>query len=253
MFHTAAWFEDFGAAAVNQAVAALLDDVLVIRSGDFFFFENPLDVLYVGVYGVDLTNARLNSPTIRAVTQPFLLPLGAAVAPGTEPRVADLTRNPFNLKANENVSLEVSDPGVGGGNITGIIGLQQNFVPAPSGPVFTIRGTSAGPAVANTWTDAGVITYTNDLPPGMYSVIGAMSYSATMQGFRVNFQSTSGQKLRPGGIGAVAEDSQTHPIFRMGRLGEWGRFDQVIMPQFDVLCNAADAAFVHYLDLVKVG
>lgn len=252
MHHTAAWFEDFGAVSVDQAVAALQDGVLTIRSTDFFFFDEPLAALYVGIYGADMENARLNSPTIRSVTQPYLLPVGNAVIPPTRPLIADLTRNPFRLKAQENISLEVTEDTVAGSNITGVIGLRTRKTPAPPGDIWTIRGTSAGPAVANAWTNAGVITWTNDLPPGRYAVVGGASFSTTMIGFRIVFTSTTGQKVRPGGIGAAREDSWIHPMFRYGRLGVWGEFDQVIFPEFEVLCNAADTAFVHYMDLIKL-
>lgn len=250
-FHTAAFFQSTAGIVVNQQINALADQLFTIRSNRFLFSQD-LQMLYMAVMAADLTNARLDSPKLRNITNPFMLPVGNAVVPGTEPRVADLQREPLTLPANEELALQVTEATVLGSNITGIFGARISDQPIPGGSVFTLRGTAAGPAVVNTWTDIGDITFTNTLQAGQYAIVGAMVYSATGQGFRINFQGVDGQLERPGGIMGAAEDVQTHRIFRQGRLGLWGTFDNIILPRVEVLANAADAAFVIYWDLIPI-
>jgi len=250
-FHTAAYFQTSVAVTVDTQVAALADQLFTIRSARFLFGED-LEMLFMGVMAADLTNARMDSPKLRNITNPFMLPIGNAVIPGTEPRVTNLVREPMMLPANEEIALQVTEASIAGSNITGVFGARVNTPAMPRGSIFTMRGTAVGPAVANTWTDIGDVTFTNTLQAGDYAIVGAMLYSANAQGFRINFQGVNGQLERPGGIAGAAEDVQTHEIFRQGRLGLWGNFNNIILPRIEVLANAADAAFVVYLDLIPI-
>lgn len=252
MFHTAAYFQDTGGAVVNSQIAALRDDFLTIRNANFFLVS-PADLLFAGVYGTALDAARLDSPTIRDVTRPQLAPLGDAVIPPTTgPRVVDMHGNPLRVPSEEEISLEITDATAVANNVTGIIGLRFQQRAAPSGSVFTLLATSTTVAVANVWSNIGPLTFENTLRAGEYAVVGMQAFSANMIAARLLFTNVNGQLERPGCIGGAAQDVLTHMIFRNGRLGLWGTFDNVILPEVEVLANGADAAFRILIDIVKI-
>jgi len=251
-FHTAAYFQDTGGAVVNSQIAALADNVLTIRSASFFL-EQDMQALYFSVYGTALDAARLDSPTLRDISRPQLAPMGDAVIPPTTgPRVVDWTQRPLAIPAQEQVALEITDATAVANNVHGVIGLQERFDPAPSGPMTTILWTAAGPAVANAWTSVGALVEENTLRDGDYAVVGMQAFSTTMIAARLNFQGVNAMAERPGCIGGAAQDVLTHPMFRNGRLGKWGQFSNVILPVVEVLCNAADAAFRILVDVVQI-
>lgn len=247
MHHTAAYFEATAAAITNSNINALTDSWLTIRDSQFFL-PVDVDLLYGTCFGADMTAARLNNPQLRVITPTYLVPVGDAVIPGAEPRVASFIRQPHRIPGNQNLALEATEATALGTNVTGIVGLRTRDEPMPSGPIYTRRGTGTLTATANAWS-LFTPSWDTTLPPGMYAVVGGMVEGATVQGFRYIF---TGQVERPGGVGNQATDQQGHPMFRYGNLGVWGVFPNTVEPQCEVLCNAADTAQVCYQDVIKI-
>lgn len=249
--HTAAYFETTGAAVTDSQINALTDGVLSIRNNNFFL-DQPLDLIFAAVMGLDLSRARIDSPTLRNITRPYLFEIGAGVDPDAVPRFADYWQRPFRLPADQELELQVTEASVGGSNITALINLLTNNIPAPGGDIYTLRATSTTAATANAWSNIGPLTFDNSLPPGRYAVVGGIHQSANGQGFRVDFQSAAGQKEKPGGMSVNALDDKIVPRQRLGGWGVWGEFDNTVLPSIEVLANGADAAHEVYLDIIKV-
>lgn len=248
MLHTAAFFEATAAAVTNSQINALQDGVISIRNNNFFPVRN-YQLLAAMVMGASLTNARLDSATIRQISELNIFPLNLAAIPGAEPRVQDYSNDPMPVAMDEELELQVTDTAVGGENITGAMILQVEYRPTPPGRIYTIRATSTGAAVANAWTNVA-LTYDNNLPRGRYAVVGGVHISTNGQAFRLNLEQ---QKPLPGGFSNVSIGDQCFRKQRMGGLGSWGEFDNTALPELEVLCNAADAVHTLFLDFVKVG
>ncbi len=248
MWHMAAYFEDPGAAIVNSRINALQDQVLVIRNNDFFL-RDSMDLAWAAAMGATLDDARLESPSLRIPTFPYIRPITVGVIPIAEPRVSDYSQQPFRLKGQEQLGLFATDPAVGPGNITGLVGLMQTSRPMPGGNIYKMRGVSTTAVVANVWSTIEPVTYTNDLPDGRYALVGMEHIAANGQGARVIFFD---QVLRPGCVSIVDIGDKTHDLFIQGRLGNWGEFESDRVPNLEALCDGADAAHEVYLYLIQV-
>ncbi len=245
-WHLAAYTGVFAAPTVSTSIPALNDQVLVIRNGDFFL-TRKYDLIFAACMGPTIDSARLESPSLRLPTFPQIVPLNIGVVPIAEPRIDDYSRQPFKLAVNEQLTITTIDPAAAPDQITGIVGLRESFHPLPHGNIYKMRGTSAVTAVANVWSTIEPVTYTNDLPDGMYALVGMTYIAALAQAARCIFTSPGNQILRPGCIGNVLVGGQPFEGFMDGRYGEWGRFDSDNIPNIEVLQDGATA--VHEVEL----
>lgn len=248
MYHVAAYTGNVSTTA-NTDIAALTDQVLTISNNHFRLVDNMSLVAAVAM-SATLQRARLDSPTLRLLGNPYILPPRIGAAPGAEPRVLDLTRYPYALPTREELAMQATS-GIAMGNetFTGLIFLSLGMTPVPPGRIQWIRITSTTAAVANTWTSIAA-TFETSLPSGYFSVVGVRHQSTNAQAIRLIFP---GQVWRPGGVSVTGLGDRQAPIFIDGSLGELGRFVNDNPPQFQVLVNGTDNSHEIYLGLVQVG
>lgn len=248
MHHTCAYGATVAATAETD-IAALADSVMVIQNGHFLP-QRPTQIVYAAYCALLVVRARISTPTLGVITSPYIRDISLAVDFGNPQIVDDYSQDPLSLAPLEEVTLFAANSAATSGVSLGLLGLMIQAIPQPAGNVYTIRGTGAATLVINAWTNCGVITWQNQLPTGIYSVVGAEAFSAGGKAFRMIFEN---QVWRPGGCAMILETNRTHPLFRMGNLGEWGRFHNYAMPTFEMVSASADTAEVFYMDLVKVG
>lgn len=247
MRHTVAYSESHDNTA-NEDITPVPDQIMAIQNGHFVP-QVDCQINWAAPMSAVALRARLSSPSIRQVTQPYLIPVIDSVGPLTTDKAVDLRSNPIMARALEELAVESTLSAVGPTRDTIVVDLADSpLAPAPSGQAFTIRGTGTTTQVASNWTLCS-ITWANNLPVGRYAVIGGIAYGATCQAFRVIFEN---QTWRPGGLGWVSEVVQADPLFRYGELGMWGTFQSNRMPNIEMLASAADAAQTVYLDLVRI-
>ena len=248
MHHTCAYGATVASAAETD-IAAIADQVLVIQNGHFLP-QRPTNILYAAFCALLGVRARLSSPTLAVITSPYIRDISLAVDFGNPQIIADYSQDPLMLAPLEELTLFATNSAATSGLSLGILGLDYGRQPQPAGNIYTIRGTATATLVINAWTQLGTITWQNSLPTGTYAIVGAEAFSAGGKAFRITCEN---QVPRPGGLATLLETNRTHPIFRMGNLGEWGRFHNYAMPTFEMISASADTAESVYLDLVKVG
>lgn len=247
MRHTVAYSASHDNTA-NADIAAVADQIMAVQNSHFVP-QVDCQINWASAMSAVALRARLSSPSIRQVTQPYLIPVIDSVGPLTTDKAVDMRSNPIIARRLEELAVESTLSAAGPTRDTIVVDLADSpLAPAPAGPCFTIRGTGTTTLVASNWTLA-TITWVNNLPVGQYAVIGGIAYGATCQAFRVIFEN---QVWRPGGLGWVSEVVQADPLFRFGELGLWGTFQSNRMPNIEVLASAADTAQTIYLDLVRL-
>jgi len=247
MHHTIAWTAST-AQAVEVDTVPLADPVIPVTAANHFLPQRDAKLLYIGAASANMQRARFSSPSLALVTTPFIRPISGAVGFGVPQRFQDYTYDPIVIRGLEELVLFTFHAGAAAEQVYGIAGIDYGQEPAPVGNPYTLRGTSAGPAVANVWTQIAM-TWFNQLPTGLYACIGLEAFSATNIATRLIFEN---QVPRPGALGIQALGNYDDEIFRFGELGIWGRFHNYVMPLVEVLCNAADASFEIYLDIVRI-
>lgn len=246
MFHLAAYStEQTNDTTVN--LQALVDGRLNVN-GTAFRLGMPMDIRSVLLAGADVIRGRILTPRLRPISEPYIVPVHTALLPTVDTRIMDLRNNPLRVDASEDIDIESTVDGAAPARVTAALWLYQQFTPAPSGEIITLRMTSTTTAVPFAWTQ---LTVTNDfqLPQGRYAVVGGSYFAINAIAFRVLFE---GQFLTPGGIGSTIAVQRPWAAQLNGGLGKWGEFDTVTIPNISILNGAADVDHTIYLQVVRV-
>ena len=247
-WHTSAYFASVAASQTNLDVAAISDGILVIQNGHLIPYKD-LMLLYAYSSGLGLVRSRLTSPKLRQITQPQIRPINKALLPAGNPNVAWYLANYLVCRGQEELAnQQTTDATAGPNNNYTVVSLSDKLDPIPAGDILTIRATSTSTAVASAWT---LVSYTLDdaLPTGTYAMISSECISTTSIAHRWTYD---GQFLRPGFLGQAADSTRVFDGQYNGRFGSMGRFRNQSLPRLEVLCNAADASFEIFAQVVQV-
>lgn len=236
-------------ANVESDIAAAPDASMTIQNGHFLP-QRPIDIAFWGGASATMTKARLSSPTLAVITTPFLRDINVGANMGVPMRFADQSQDLIHLPQLEELAYLFTSTAAVAEQKYGFLGLMIQKVPQPAGSVYTIRGTAVGPLVANAWSNVGTITWTNQLPVGMYAIVGASFFSAGALAGRFIIENWP---WRPGCFGVQALGNLTDRLFRNGNLGVWGQFPNYAMPQVEFFSASADASMEITMDLQKIG
>lgn len=253
MHHLAGFYSSLAISASYAQVLALADSALSQNtSGQYIAWDN-LKVIAAYAQGLTISRAQIQSPSLRNVAYPEIYPavIGALTAIPTlngyqiyqddGPRL--LSQEAFGIYASNSSGAAVSPTMCG-------LWLADRITPAPPGPRFTIVATVTITTIAQAWA-AGVLTFETQLAAGEYSVVGMECIGDNSMFGRLIFP--GGTNIRPGVIVQEAYGNKGwRDMFRMGRIGEFGRFMFNVPPQLEVLGTAAAATpFTVFLDVVK--
>lgn len=251
-FHVAAFSEQIAASGTLQAIAAVADDQVFTSGDDIRVPTGLANLLAAFSTGAGQTRARIVAPSLRAFANLELAPKGLTEAmtevdPG---HFISFARNPLPLAVGESLNYE-SDGGAGAG-----VGLQSCGILLGDGPVQpfsgamrTVRATAVIAGTESLWV-SGAITFSEDLPTGIYQVVGARCEADNPGFFRLIFVAGG---PRPGSVSSLNDNGADVMGARLGGWGIWGQFDTNQPPTLEVLSIAgAGTAQVLYLDIVRV-
>lgn len=248
-FHVAAYSQATGAAITNTALVVVPDGILTVSGTTGFLVPSEAKMVLAASNGATLTRARLNTPSLRYVGLPSLVPVNASATIPSPVNVVNLVESPIALPKVDTVSIEATDTAAD--NITAAMWLMFNRREVPSGKRYRLRGTAAIAGVLNAWAN-GAITLDQVLPQGQYVIVGMDVVAANVLAARLVFAGTG---YRPGCLARNAVGSIQHPIFSDGRLGCYGMFENANLPNLEILLGAggASAAQEVFLDVIRLG
>lgn len=254
MHHTSIYFANIAQNALTE-LTAQSDQIIAIQN-NHLFPPRDLPLKYAYAHGLTLNRARISTPKTRQIAIPVIPGIDRAALPPNLPFVWDLRANPYILPKEEEIAIEAFQSSAGAEDEWCILGFDYPTqaalpVPAvvPTGDVTVLRATGTTAQTADVWSDI-TLTYDQQLPVGLYSVIGAQMFGATAHAFRLILD---GQYPRPGGIANVASGGYSWPGQLMGGMGVWGTFRTVSLPRLQVYSDAADAAQELWLEVVRTG
>lgn len=235
----------------NEAAPAVTDAGWSIQQTNRIQAPKNLRVLWATIMNDTITRARINAPSLRNLGLPEIYPVTVSDDPATSPLIADWISYGPQVKANENFGIDSSNGASTVDRVHSLLTVTDGLLPVPSGPKLTIFGTSTQTLVLDAWT-TGTITLDQDLPPGQYACVGFQVVCNDAYGARLVFSGQ--QNWRPGcacpmAVGQVDQ----RELFRHGRFGELGRFMNNLIPQLDIIGNAAGAETANViLDCVQL-
>lgn len=228
-------------------IGAVTDPVYFI-SNSRFLIQEPKKIYWACGIGTTIGRAKFITPSYSPQGYPYLGPLQRPTVGTGLVNVADYRKNPLPIPPKQYLECQVEQNAAGAEIESVILGIGDGMEPAVPGMVTRIRGTSTTAATAGSWTQL-TMSWEYTLEGGYYQVVGGNVFSANGIGFRVFSQF---QVPRPGGP-MIRNLGQALPsFFDSYGLGNWLNFESEAMPNIEVLCAAADAAFTVYLDVVKV-
>lgn len=249
MFTVGGWTASVDQAAM-AAIAGIPDPHLTISGNDLRVpgWANKL----MGVYaqGVNITQAQLVSPSLRAFAPFDVEPIDRGAATPSSPNLyVDLYGHEWEFVVDESINFLASEDAAGASRLCGFVFLTDGNYPQASGEIITVRATSATALVAFTWTNVP-LTFANVLPAGTYSIVGMRAESAGMLAARLVLP---GYGYRPGCLGQIATNKvqDVENRFRYGNAGVWGTFRNTVPPTVDAFSATADATQTYWLDLIK--
>lgn len=247
-WHTAAYDASVAFGATNTPVAALADNVLKIGSANGFVLQESMMLLAASAVPTNGTGFRLTSPKFSQFNPIEVIPVGGAADVANGLLTAGWPYRPPNFRQQEEVTAFADTGGAAAGQERLVVHLSNGIVPPPGGEELTLKLTSATAATADKWS---LLTFSlsQQLPEGLYSLVGSEMFSATGIAHRWTFW---GQFYRPGFPSSTAKTNQQWPGVRDYRLGEAGRFSNIVLPGLEVLCSGADAAFTGFIRCIKV-
>jgi hypothetical protein len=249
MFHLAAWYESKDPAGVLTPIAAVVDQSVFTSGNDIRVPTQMPNIVGQAALAADASAAaaQIQSPSLRAMVNLDIEPLVAAAVFGSPPEGLFHPLSPISVAADEPVNFALNSDPSGAVDHYGLVwfgdGPQQ---PVP-GNIFSVAATSAVTLSAGVWVN-GVLTFTQTLPLGRYTIVGMRARGTNLVAARLVFV---GGAFRPG-VPAVNALSDLDPkVFRYGRHGTFGVFHSNTPPTVDGL-GITDSAQKYIFDLLQV-
>lgn len=248
--HLIAFEESIDPAGALANIAGV-PDVTVSVSGDDIDVPRELPNI-VGqaalTAAANLLSAQIQSPSLRSVVNIDVEPIVNAVVFGDPPATLYHPLSPIPLVGLESLNFLInSDPAVPEAHY-GLVWLSDGPQQPVAGNIFTVRATGAAALSIGLFVNTA-LTFTQTLPVGVYQIVGFRARGTNLVAARLVF---IGGIWRPGVPAVNAIGDRDLMIFRYGRGGVLGQFDQQTPPTVDCL-GITDTAQTFLLDLIKVG
>ena len=247
-FHTVAYRGSVTNGTTNTAIAGVADNIIPKASSGAFLFNESLTIRAGLAGGVNASRSRINTPNVRAVGLPYIAPISAGVTNPSPLNVADFGTNGPQPNVADEVSIEATHTDAGAQIQWAALWLRRSVKPWTPADRYRIRGTAAITGVVGSWA-SGAITLDQNLPAGIYEIQGMDAFGTNLLLARLIFP---GGGLRPGCAARNAVANVPHPMFTDGRLGVYGQFDTVALPQLEIFVEAANSAQEIYFDIARV-
>lgn len=213
-------------------------------------YLTPADSFIYAAMGVGTTIQRMRvvSPTIRAIILPHVQPLNQGAGIVTPTPLCQYWPGGFKVRSVDELEVDITQGAGAPERDNGFLWLGDNNYNVPPGDIYTAHATAAIATTANVW-GSGTITFEAGLPKGLYSCVGMAVVGANVLAARLIWPDGG---RRPGCPGQSAFSIVPHPFFRMGRMGEFGRFVHTAPPLLELFSNVATTTQDVFLDLIKI-
>jgi len=242
--HLQAWSESVDQAVIDN-LAAVADEIMFTAGDNARTYGSKI----LGAYGigVNITRARLTSPTLRKTSVLEVEPIDISVEPTFPTALDDWWARPVPITAGEIMNAQASENGAGATRMSVFAWVGEANAEVPAQNITTIRATGTATLVAYTWSSV-TLTYDTTLPTGTYQIVGMRAESAGLLAARLIL--SENQTHRPGCIGYDAASDVDLDRFRKGNSGVWGIFKEENPPTVQCFSASADTAETIWLDVI---
>ncbi len=251
MFTLVAWYQSIDPAGVFTTINAVQDPHVTTNGVDVRVPKGMGSLIGAQALINDASGirAQIRSPSLRQIANVDLEPIVLANVFGSPPEVNYHPANPIPLVEDESLDLAVQSDPAAAADHYGLAWLADGPQDPLAGPVYTLRATTGAVGAVGVWTNTNLV-FGDTLPVGRYRVVGMRARALTAVAARLVFV---GNPWRPGVpvVNAIADLDVG--LFRFGRAGAWGEFDQTNPPTVDILGATGAGGITALLDLQRLG
>ena len=249
MLHLLAFTKASAGGVALEDVPGVQDNWAALNAANHYLLPIEMQIKAAYVLSPNATQAQISTPNLRQVALPAIAPMDIGTAP-TSLAAVDWYNPPFNvLKQNDELTtLQSDNAGAGIQKYSALVLQDRMNLNIPQGQIYTLRGTASGTSGNKVW-GATTFQFDQTIPYGQYAVIGLDVVGANLIFARLIFPSGG---PRPGVIARQTEAIKPDMRFRMGALGEWGRFVTTSPPSLELFGSAAPTTQTMYMDVIKV-
>lgn len=248
-FHLAGFFGSVAASQTDHALTPFADGYLSQGASGLLLPEDMSVVRQYGA-GLGLTQFLLNVPSLRQISQPRYGTVNKATFAVDDAPILVLDDYAPSIMRSEGYNYSVTTDATAGPNPTHVFSwLSKGFKPCQRGRATTIRASAIITAVAGAWTQ-GAMTLAQDLPSGMYEIIGCAAFGTGLQAVRFR---APGAGFAPGVLAEQAAGEFFLGNQRWGRMGSFGSFQNSLIPVIEITGTAGAITVSLFIDIVKVG
>lgn len=250
-FHLAAFASAKTDSTANETVTAVADPALTTTANGGFLMPQDLQCIAGQAMNDTVTDARFSVPSLRTLGLPYIDPLLQTATMATGDKYAKWRETGPLFRKNDELIAQMSNGASTVDTAFMAAWLRRSFMPVPPGPRTTLVATASVTLVAKAWA-LKPLTFAQIPPTGDFAVVGMHAYGTNGVFARLVFPANT--TWRPGcPCYQALTTADADPMFRFGRLGEWGRFHSVNLPQIEVLGDTAGAQTITcLLDLVML-
>jgi len=252
MLHTVA-YTDSTAVAQTDTDIPLASDPSVAILNNHPIFAVPTWVQWWYGLGLTMTRVRLSAPRIKPIVRPVLAPVDQSATPTENLRLHDYWRHPIMLNAVEEVQMLRSNTTAVAERDFVVLTVGDNNRNVDQGELYVARGTTTFTPTVASWT-SGAVTMDDTLQVGQYQIVGLRVNNSGGVAGRLIFPGApipgALPQIRPGCKVDQGVSGEGTWWQRFGMLGEYGRFEQVAVPQIEIMAATATANPEVILDII---
>lgn len=220
-------------------IPAVPEQAFTISGAGNFQVPWPLNIIAGFAASVGLTQARINTGSLRARGFPNLYPLSATILPAPPVPLFHSEFWPIHAAKEEDLRIDASTTAA----IQDVVALLWVTPEAPNYnvPPSDIRAlpfTAAITGAAFAWSAPGTLVLQDNIEGGVYDIYGMAVQQTTGIAARLILQ---GEFFRPGVLCQALLTGDQEPFF-WGGMGRWGQFNTYSPPQLETFNSAAGAA-----------
>lgn len=247
MMHLLAYTLASAGGLTNQDIPGVTDNFATLQN-NHYILQQPWYVKWLAAVGLNITNARINTPYLRLINLPSFGAVDVSANPSSLPAINWFESPNIKLAAIDETAVEMTDS-AGATQLFGFLGIMDSLVyNVPQGPISRIRATAAITVGNKVW-GSGTMTFDQPLPAGNYAIVGMDVIGANLMAARLIFQ---GIGSRPGVLARTTIGTKPDPMFMGGKLGVFGTFPTTAIPSLELIGTAAPTTQTIYLDVVKI-
>lgn len=241
-----AFSESTAAGTTNGQINLVPDAIITPTAGNDALIPEPSEILWGFGIGTNMTRLRIDTPTLRDVSLPSLVPVNTGLTVPSPYNLIDMRNTFIPLPNNVQIQMQASQSDAGAQIMNALLAVAFRRVSIPAGKVTPIRATTTVVTAVGAWTLSSLVL-DQTLPPGRYALVGAHVNGTGALACRFVIPGT---RYRPGVVCSNTQQGIPHPIFRDKSMGVWGYFNNVNIPQIETIAATIGDVDDVYMDVI---